>query len=78
MGLYDMFVKLNMTYGSKESIELADSLMNLMFRAAFIKSVNLAKEKSCFPAYDSKILSAHIIRDHFTIHELESIGAYEC
>lgn len=77
MGLYDMFVKLNMTYGSKESIELADSLMNLMFRAAFIKSVNLAKEKSCFPAYDSKILSAHIIRDHFTIHELESIGAYD-
>lgn len=74
MGMHDMFIKLGITYGSKESIEFIDSLMDLMFRTAVIKSSELAKEKGAFPNYNANLLKSHIIRNHFTddeLHELE-------
>lgn len=74
MGLHDMFIKLGYTYGSKQSIELVDSLSDLMFRCAVITSNALAKEKGTFPKYDSNVLNSEIIRNHFTVDELETLG----
>ena len=74
MGMHDMFIKLGITYGSKESIEFIDSLMDLMFRTSVIKSSELAKEKGVFPNYNANLLKSHIIKNHFTddeLHELE-------
>lgn len=70
MGMYDMFCKLNITYGSKESIELMDAIMGFMFRRAVIASSHLAKEKGTFPMYSNNLLKSTIIKKHFTDEEL--------
>ena len=74
MGMHDMFIKLGYTYGDKQSIEFADSLADLMFRTAVIASSELAEKKGAFPKYDSCVLSSEIIRKHFTVDELETLG----
>lgn len=74
MGMHDMFIKLGYTYGSKKSIEFIDNLTDLMFRSAVIASSELAKEKGTFPKYSSEVLNSEIIRKHFTIEELETLG----
>ena len=77
MGLHDMFIKLGITYGSKESISFVDSLMDLMFRTSVIKSSELAKEKGAFSNYKSNLLSSHIITNHFTQDELLKLDIYK-
>ncbi len=74
MGMHDMFIKLGYTYGDKQSIEFADSLVDLMFRTAVIASSELADKKGAFPKYDSRVLGSEIIRKHFTVDELETLG----
>lgn len=74
MGMHDMFIKLGYTYGDKQSIEFADSLADLMFRTAVIASSELAEKKGAFHKYDSRVLSSEIIRKHFTVDELETLG----
>ena len=74
MGMYDMLCKLNMTYGSKESIDFMDSVMGFMFRRAVIASSHLAKEKGTFPKYSSNLLKSTIIKKHFTEEELNILG----
>lgn len=78
MGLYDMLVKLGIKYGTKESLEAVDEIMNLMFKAAFSASITLAKEKGSFPVcVPNNISKAKIVQEHFTESELESLGFYE-
>lgn len=76
MGLYDALVKLGMRYGSKESIEFVDGIMDLMFRASFIASINLAKTYGRFPNYSNDLLKANIVKQHFSEDELIQLGAY--
>lgn len=75
MGLHDCLIKMGLTYGSPESLDFTDKVMYNMFKAAFVESVNLAKEKGAFPKYTSNLLKAKIVRKHFTQKELENIGA---
>lgn len=77
MGMHDMLIKLGITYGSKESKDFIDSLMSIMFKASVIKSSELAKEKGAFPKYSNKLLSSHIIKNHFDEHELVTLGIYQ-
>lgn len=78
MGLYDMLVKLGIKYGTKESLEAVDEIMNLMFKAAFSASITLAKEKGSFPVcVPNNISKAKIVQEHFTESELESLMFYE-
>ena len=49
MGIADMFIKLNLRYGSSESKQLLKHLMPLIFREAVIASSQLAKAKGSFP-----------------------------
>lgn len=73
MGMYDMFCKLGITYGSQESKEFIDTLMGFMFRNAVISSSKLAKEKGAFPKYTSKVLDSEIIKKHFTEDDLRTL-----
>ena len=75
MWMADCLIKLGMTYGSKESITLMDTIMHVMFTSSVIASVNLAKVKGAFPKYNSKLLDSTIIKNHFTNKELDEIGA---
>lgn len=74
MGLHDCLIKLGITYGSQESKNFIDSMMSLMFKAAVIKSSELAKEKGAFPKYKDCVLSSKIIRKHFNQNELDILN----
>lgn len=74
MGLHDMLIKLGKKYGSKDSIEFVDSMMELMFKSAVIASSELAKEKGTFPKYSPSVLKSKIIRNHFTEDDLTILG----
>lgn len=81
MGLYDMFVKLGVTYGSQESIDLTEAVMKCMFRAAVLKSYSLAAEKGTFGGYKPEVFDSKIIKNHFSneeIDEMEDVGLRNC
>lgn len=73
MGVHDALIKLGITYGSKESIDFVDDVMNFMFKTSVIASSKLAKRLGTFPEYSSKVLESTIIKNHFTDQELEDL-----
>lgn len=85
MGLYDCLAKMNIKYGSKESMTFTDSLMDVMFRSAVIVSNNLAKEKDAFPGWSNNVLLSNILRRHFSsiadkqiLDDIENYGLRNC
>jgi len=75
-GLYDCFVKLGITYGSEDSVNLANRIMYLMFRAAVITSNALAAQKGSFPKYSDEVWNSRIIANHFTRSEVLKMKEY--
>lgn len=71
MGLNDLFVKLGITYGSEESIEMAKTVMNFIFRHCIYASADLAKKRGNFPGYESNIWDTDIIKNNFSSSEIE-------
>jgi len=64
-GLGDALCMLNMVYGSKESLEVIDEIMNFISKEAFKSSVQLAKEKGGFPFLDrEKYIESGYIQKH--------------
>ncbi|MCA9906706.1 MAG: hypothetical protein KC547_22780, partial [Anaerolineae bacterium] len=51
MGLAELLIRLEIRYGSPESIELIDKLYSFITRAAYETSIELAKEKGAFPQF---------------------------
>lgn len=54
-GLADMLVKMEIPYGSKESIEICDEIGYLMIVCALTQSCILAKKDGSFPLYDNSV-----------------------
>jgi len=52
MGLADLLIKLKLRYGSDESLRFVEEIYELIRNEAYTASVNLAKEKGAFPAFD--------------------------
>lgn len=52
MGLADMFLRMNVRYGSPDSMKLADEVFTKFMCASYEASCDLAEEKGTFPAYD--------------------------
>lgn len=65
-GLADMLIKMNIRYGSKESIDLCDAIGYVMANEAIISSHNLTSETEAYPKYnqmaviDSEFFNNHI------------------
>ncbi len=55
MGLHDMLIQMEIPYASEEGRALAGKVMRFIRDAAEERSIELAEEKSPFPAYDSKL-----------------------
>lgn len=56
MGLGDMLIKLGVEYGSKESIEIIDSVFKCIATTAVETSLQLAKIEGCYPMCNKKAL----------------------
>ena len=56
MGIADMLIKLNIRYGSDESIKLCEELSNIMLNEAIKQSSLLAKEYGVFEMYNEEAI----------------------
>jgi ribonucleoside-diphosphate reductase alpha chain len=54
MGIGEMLIKLRIRYGSDESVEFINELYKFIASTAYLASVELAKEKGAFPAFDAE------------------------
>ncbi|MNH97905.1 Ribonucleoside-diphosphate reductase NrdZ [compost metagenome] len=54
MGLAELMIKLNIRYGSPESLEFLDKLYGFMAREAYLASSEIAGEKGSFQAFDTE------------------------
>lgn len=75
-GYATALMKLGMRYGSQEAIDFTEDIFDIMFRAAVIKSNELAKEFGPFPAYKDVVLDADILKEHFTQDEIDAMKPY--
>lgn len=67
MGLADMLIKMEIKYGSKESIELCDKIGFHMAHAALFNSSILAKETNSYPKYNiNKIFKSEFLKMNCT------------
>ncbi|WP_310549896.1 adenosylcobalamin-dependent ribonucleoside-diphosphate reductase [Paenibacillus glufosinatiresistens] len=55
MGLAELMIKLNVRYGSPESLEFLDKLYGFMAREAYLASADIAEEKGSFQAFDAEL-----------------------
>ena len=77
MGVAEALIKLGYTYGDEDSISFIEFVTRTMLRSALLSSANLAKEKGCFPEYDSIILKSTIIKKlDLSESELDFINKY--
>lgn len=64
MGLAELMIKLNIRYGSAESLEFLDKLYGFMAREAYLASAEIAGEKGSFQAFDTdKYLQSGFMRN---------------
>ena len=54
MGLADMLIRLELAYGSPDSIEFIDKLFKFICVEAYTESAELAQEKGSFPFFDAE------------------------
>jgi len=53
MGFADLLLKLRITYGSPESVQVMDKLMGFIRRVAWDESFKLGREKGVFPEFEA-------------------------
>lgn len=53
MGLAELMIKLNVRYGSPESLEFLDKLYGFIAKEAYLASADIAGEKGSFPAFEA-------------------------
>lgn len=77
MGLADMLIKLGITYGEQEALELCDQIGFLMADTAIAASAMLAKEKGAFPKYRMEnILSSPYFIENTSEATVELVRKY--
>ena len=65
MGLADMLIKMEVPYGSKESIDICNIIGYTMIQHAIESSAQLAKEHGPYPKYNKKVLETDFINYNF-------------
>ena len=77
-GLADMLAMLGMRYNSQEARDYVESLMQMITNAEYYASVQLAKEKGCFPLCepDKHVDGAYVksVLEHDVIDEMSEYG----
>ncbi len=64
MGLAELMIKLNIRYGSPESLEFLDKIYAFIARESYLASADIASEKGSFPAFDAeKYLQSGFMRN---------------
>ncbi len=62
MGLAEVLIRLGLRYGSDDSLEFIDKLYRFIAETAYLASVELAKEKGAFPAYNEQFMNSGFMK----------------
>lgn len=77
MGMAELFVKLNVRYGSEESLKESEKIAHAMINSALQASASLAKEYGTYPKYKQvEILSSPFLTSNATSETLDMIAKY--
>jgi ribonucleoside-diphosphate reductase alpha chain len=77
MGIADLFIKLGIKYGDKESLELSDKIGRLMINSALQQSALLAKEYGAYPMFNlDYVLASPFIQANADPQTIELIKKY--
>ena len=76
MGLADMLIKMEIPYGSKESIELCDEIGYAMIQYALKSSAELAKKYGTYPKYDKKVLETDFLNYNMHNHHSNVVNKH--
>ena len=80
LGLGDMLAALGIRYGSKEATTLIDEIFRVIAVSSYKESVQLAKERGCFPLWNAETEKNNpfIVRvlEHFSEEELQDYFTY--
>ncbi|MFS0722852.1 adenosylcobalamin-dependent ribonucleoside-diphosphate reductase [Paenibacillus sp. 1P07SE] len=69
MGLAELLIRLEIRYGSEESLGFLDRLYGFIAKEAYLASTEIAAEKGSFPAFESdKFLSSGFMRELATVY----------
>ena len=67
MGLADMLIKLGITYGSEESLEICDGIGWNLANEALQTSMTIAKNKGEYPMFSDKVWESEFYNEHIGI-----------
>lgn len=67
MGLADMLIKLGVTYGSEESLEICDNIGWNLANEALSISMSIAKNKGEYPMFNDKVWESEFYKKHIGI-----------
>lgn len=67
MGLADMLIKLGVTYGSRESLEICDDIGWNLANEALSTSITIAKNKGEYPMFSDKVWESEFYKKHIGI-----------
>ena len=70
MGLADMLIKLGVTYGSEESLEICDDIGWNLANEALSTSMTIAKNKGEYPMFSDKVWESDFYKEHIGISGL--------
>jgi len=81
LGLGDMLAKLGIKYGTKEATQVIDKVFETIAVNSYRESVQLAKERGCFPIWNADKESQNpfiirVISNHFTTKEYNDYLQY--
>lgn len=67
MGLADMLIKLGITYGSQESLDICDDIGWNLANKALSTSMAIAKSKSEYPMFSDKVWESDFYKEHIGV-----------
>lgn len=76
MGLADMLIKLEIPYGSKESISICDEIGRIMAVTAIDESSKIAKEQGKYPKYKEVVRNSEFYKYHIDNSETKEIDEH--
>lgn len=81
LGLGDMLAKLGIKYGTQEVTEIVNKVFETIAVSSYKESVNLAKERGCFPIWDvnkekENPFIVRVINNHFSKEEYDDYLKY--
>ena len=69
MGIADMLIKMEITYGSQEAMEICDNIGRIMARIAIKTSADIAKFNGAYPKWNQKVCDSKFYKYHISRNE---------